>query len=142
MKLTIAEREAFLAEPHEAVLGVARSDKAMPLLVPLWYFYRPGDATAWILTGRDSVKARHIFAAGEFSLAVRATRPRVRYAVVEGPVVHTERGTREMLNTMASRYLPPERVAEYVDFAWTHHGEQVAFHLRLDTWRTSDMGEG
>jgi hypothetical protein len=40
--MTPAEREAFRAEVHVAVVTVADDDGRGPLAIPLWYDYRPG----------------------------------------------------------------------------------------------------
>ncbi|MFE2294016.1 pyridoxamine 5'-phosphate oxidase family protein [Streptomyces sp. NPDC059452] len=140
MALTRDEREQFLAEPHIAALAVdAAEEGRAPLAVPIWYQYEPG-GDLWIMTGRDSRKGRLIAAAGRFSLMVERVAPTIRYVSVEGPVVSTLPATREQLVEMASRYLAPEKVDGYVDFAWKAHGEQVVIHLRPEHWLSSDLG--
>ncbi|MFJ4965384.1 Pyridoxamine 5'-phosphate oxidase [Streptomyces sp. ADI96-02] len=141
MALTHEEREQFLAEPHVAALAVASAEKGRaPLTVPIWYQYAPG-GDLWIMTGRDSRKGRLIAGAGRFSLMVDRVTPTVRYVSVEGPVVSTLPATREQLVEMASRYLRPEKVDAYVDFAWREHGEQVVISMQPRHWLSSDLGE-
>ncbi|MEU9201171.1 pyridoxamine 5'-phosphate oxidase family protein [Streptomyces sp. NPDC048332] len=140
MPLTREEREQFLAEPHVAALAVASAEEGRaPLLVPIWYAYEPG-GDLWIMTGRDSRKGLAIAAAGRFSLLVERVTPTVRYVSVEGGVLTTRDATREQLVEMSSRYLPPEKVDGYVDFAWRAHGEQVVIHMRPEHWLSADLG--
>nr|WSW71080.1 pyridoxamine 5'-phosphate oxidase family protein [Streptomyces sp. NBC_00995] len=140
MPLTREEREQFLAEPHVAALAVTSAKEGRaPLVVPIWYAYEPG-GDLWIMTGRDSLKGTSIAAAGRFSLMVERVTPTVRYVSVEGAVLATRDATREQLVEMASRYLLPEKVDGYVDFAWREHGEQVVIHMRPEHWLSADLG--
>jgi len=141
MALSQEEREGFLAEPHVAALSVDAGEDGQraPLAVPVWYQYTPG-GDVWIMTGRDSRKARLIAKAGRFSLMVDRTEPTIRYVSVEGTVEETVPATREQLTEMAARYLPAEKVAPYVDFAWEDHGPQVVIRMRPRRWLSSDLG--
>ncbi|WP_411104078.1 pyridoxamine 5'-phosphate oxidase family protein [Streptomyces sp. cmx-4-9] len=142
MALSTGEREQFLAEPHVAALAVSAGTEGgrAPLTVPIWYQYAPG-GDLWIMTGRDSRKAALIAAAGRFSLMVDRVEPTIRYVSVEGPVLSTVPARRELLTELAARYLPAEKVAGYVDFAWKEHGEQVVIHMRPERWVSSDLGQ-
>ncbi|MPY60883.1 pyridoxamine 5'-phosphate oxidase family protein [Streptomyces spongiae] len=139
MALTREEREEFLAEPHIAALAVDAGPGRAPLTVPIWYQYAPG-GDIWVMTGRDSRKNELIQAAGRFSLMVDRLEPTIRYVSVEGPVTDTVPATVEQLREISARYLPAEKVDEYVDFAWKSHGEQVIVHLRPERWVSSDLG--
>ncbi|MFE9289226.1 pyridoxamine 5'-phosphate oxidase family protein [Streptomyces olivaceus] len=139
MALTREERETFLAEPRIAALAVAAGAGRAPLTVPIWYQYEPG-GDAWILTGRDSRKNRLVQQEGRFSLMVERLEPTVRYVSVEGPVVETADSTEEHLREMAARYLPAEKVAEYVAFSLANHGEGVVVRMRPERWVSSDLG--
>ena len=55
-RLTVQERELFLAEPHIAALSVSAGPGRGPLTVPIWYQYEPG-GEVWILTEARSRKA-------------------------------------------------------------------------------------
>ncbi|RJQ78207.1 pyridoxamine 5'-phosphate oxidase family protein [Pseudonocardiaceae bacterium YIM PH 21723] len=139
MPLSKEERESFLAEPHIGALSVAwRPDRA-PLNIPLWYQYAPG-GELWIYTQPESVKGKAIRAAGRFSLMAQRVQPTVRYVSVEGPVTRIEPGNPELSREIAARYLPAERVAEYVEFERTQLGEMIAVHLRPEHWFSGDMG--
>jgi hypothetical protein len=138
--LSVRDRESFLAEPHVAALSVSASQGRGPFTVPIWYQYIPG-GEAWVLTEAASRKARLIGAAGRFSLMVERVMPTVRYVSVEGPVTRMVPGTDAHLRESAARYLPPDKVPAYIEFA-RELGEQVAIYLRPERWLTADLGPG
>jgi len=138
-RLSVRDREQFLAEPHIAALSVSDGAGRGPLTVPIWYQYEPG-GEAWVLTEAGSWKARLIQAAGRFTLMVDRTAPTVRYVSVEGPVTRTTPGTDAHLREITERYVPPEKVAAYLEFAKADFGEQVAIYLRPERWLTADLG--
>ncbi|CAL9486551.1 pyridoxamine 5'-phosphate oxidase family protein [Streptomyces sp. enrichment culture] len=140
MALSRDEREQFLAEPHIAALAVDAGAGRAPLTVPIWYQYEPG-GDIWIMTGLDSRKNQLISAAGRFSLMVDRVEPTIRYVSVEGPVVGTSPATLDRLREISARYLPPEKVDGYVDFAWKNHGEQLVLRMRPERWVSSDLGQ-
>ncbi|EMF26994.1 hypothetical protein H114_21663 [Streptomyces gancidicus BKS 13-15] len=139
MALSREEREQFLSEPHVAAIAVDAGEGRAPLTVPIWYQYAPGE-DVWILTGLHSRKNRLLQATGRFSLLVDRVEPTIRYVSVEGPVVDTSPATVEKLRELSERYLPPEKVDGYVDFAWKSHGEQVVVRMRPERWVSSDLG--
>jgi hypothetical protein len=47
-----------------------------------------------------------------------------------------------MLREITTRYLPPEKVPAYLEFAKVELGEQVAIYLRPQRWLTADLGPG
>jgi Pyridoxamine 5'-phosphate oxidase len=140
-RLSIRDRELFLAEPRIAALSVSAGQDRGPLTVPIWYQYEPG-GEAWVLTPAESRKARLIEAAGRFTLMVERVTPTVRYVSVEGPVTRIIPGTDELLLEITARYLPPEQVPGYLEFARTELGEQVAIYLRPQRWLSADLGPG
>ncbi|HUC59431.1 MAG TPA: pyridoxamine 5'-phosphate oxidase family protein [Streptosporangiaceae bacterium] len=140
-RLSLKERELFLAEPHVAALSVAAGEGRGPLTVPIWYQYAPG-GEAWVLTEAASRKVSLIKAAGRFSLMVDRTTPTFRYVSVEGPVSRVVPGTDAQLREIAERYLPPEKVAAYIALAESDFGEQVAVYLRPERWLSADLGPG
>jgi hypothetical protein len=87
-------------------------------------------------------KARLIEAAGRFTLMVERVMPTVRYVSVEGPVTRMVPGTDALLREIAARYLPPDKVRAYIEFAEAEPGEQVALYLRPERWLTADLGPG
>jgi len=138
-RLSARERELFLAEPHIAALSVSAGPGRGPLTVPIWYQYTPG-GEAWVLTEARSRKAGLIEAAGRFTLMVERVEPTTRYVSVEGPVTRTVPETDELLREIALRYLPPDKVAAYIEFAKADFGEQVAIYLRPERWLSADLG--
>jgi Pyridoxamine 5'-phosphate oxidase len=139
--LSVPDRESFLAEPHIAALSVSAGQDRGPFTVPIWYQYTPG-GEAWVLTEARSRKARLIEAAGRFSLMVQRIMPTTRYVSVEGPVTRTIPETDELLREITERYLPPDKVPAYLDFAKAELGEQIAIYLRPERWLTADFGPG
>ncbi|MBD1318220.1 pyridoxamine 5'-phosphate oxidase family protein [Gordonia hankookensis] len=139
MALTRSERELFLAEPHIAALAAEAGPDRAPLVVPIWYQYAPG-GSVWFLTGTSSRKLALIREAGRCSLMVETLEPTIRYVSVSGDIESYTDGTREQLTEMAARYLPAEKVAGYVDFAWENHGAQTKVVLRAQRWVSSDLG--
>lgn len=139
MSLSKSEREEFLAEPRIAALSVFAGNDRGPLTVPIWYQYTPG-GEAWVLTGKTSKKAELIRAAGRFSLMVEQVEPSIKYVAVDGPVTREEPGTHEQLREMAARYLAPEKVDGYLQFAASDHGDQVLFALKTEHWLGADLG--
>jgi nitroimidazol reductase NimA-like FMN-containing flavoprotein (pyridoxamine 5'-phosphate oxidase superfamily) len=140
-RLSVRDRELFLAEPHIAALSVAAGRDRGPLTVPMWYQYEPG-GEAWILTEKASLKARLIEAEGRFSLMVDRMTPTIRYVSVEGPVTRAIPATDELAHEIAARYLPPDKVDAYLELAAAEFGAQVAIYLRPERWLTGDMGPG
>jgi hypothetical protein len=140
-RLSVHDRELFLAEPHIAALSVSAGPDRGPLTVPIWYQYEPG-GEAWVLTEAGSRKARLIEAAGRFTLMVERVTPTVRYVSVEGPVTRMIPRTDELLQEITVRYLPPEKVPAYLEFARADFGEQVAIYVRPQRWLSADLGPG
>jgi hypothetical protein len=140
MPLTKSEREEFLAQPHIAALSVSAGDARGPLTVPIWYQYTPG-GEPWVLTGAGSRKHRLIEANGYFSLMVERVEPTMCYVAVDGPVSRIEPGTDDQHVELARRYLAPQRVDAYLDYARREFGEGVAIYLQPQHWLSADLGE-
>jgi hypothetical protein len=139
MALSVEEREQFLAEPHIGALSVVERPDRAPLTVPIWYQYSPG-GELWVLTEPGSRKARAINAAGRFSMMVQRTEPTIRYVSVEGPVTRTAAGSDERSREMAARYLPANKVDEYLEYERTQMGQHDAFYMRPEHWLSADLG--
>ena len=138
-RLSVRDRELFLAEPHIAALSFSAGPDRGPLTLPIWYQYAPG-GEPWVLTPADSRKVPLIEAAGRFTLMVERTMPIIRYVSVEGPVTRTIPETDELLREITERYLPPDKVPAYLALAKAEFGEQVAIYLRPERWLTADLG--
>jgi hypothetical protein len=139
MALSVEEREQFLAEPHIGALSVVERPDRAPLTVPIWYQYSPG-GELWVLTEPGSRKTRAIDAAGRFSLMVQRTEPTIRYVSVDGPVIRTAAGSGERSREMAARYLPADKVADFLEYERTQLGEHIAVHIRPEHWLSADLG--
>ncbi|TMR98178.1 pyridoxamine 5'-phosphate oxidase family protein [Nonomuraea basaltis] len=137
MALSVAAREAFLAEPHIASLAVEAGGGRAPLNVPIWYDYRPGGEIRFLTDG-DSVKAKLIAKAGRLSMLVQRASPTYRYVSVEGPVVCSDPTTLADLTRISSRYLPPDAVPGYVQGAGLNM--LVTFRMRPEHWLSADLG--
>lgn len=139
MALSKDEREQFLAEPHIAAMSVSAGDKRGPLTVPIWYQYTPG-GEPWVHTGLGSRKHRLLEAAGEFTLMVEREEPTVRYVAVDGDVISIEPATDDELVEMVKRYMPPDKVDDYLQYARREHGEGVTVRMRPQHWLSADLG--
>jgi nitroimidazol reductase NimA-like FMN-containing flavoprotein (pyridoxamine 5'-phosphate oxidase superfamily) len=139
MALSKEEREQFLAEPHIAALSVSAGDKRGPLTVPIWYQYSPG-GEPWIHTGAGSRKHRLIESQGEFTLMVQRVEPSVRYVAVDGVVSRIEPSSDEQFVEMVKRYMPPDKVDPYLEFARREHGEGVTIYMKPVHWLSADLG--
>ncbi len=71
---------------------------------------------------------------------VQRTEPTVRYVSVEGPVTRTESDSRERSWEMTARYLPQEKVAEFVEYDRTQLGEHVVIYMQPEHWVSADLG--
>ena len=136
LAMTKEERETFLAGLHVGVISVEQEGEA-PLTVPIWYDYEPS-AGVWVITGDTSLKARHLLAAGRFSLVAQSEEPPAYcYVSVEGPVVETRAADLERdLRPMARRYLGNEMGDAYANA--TGVAGQTVFVMQPERWRTVD----
>src|SRR5215218_2909217 len=111
------DRQAFLAEPHIAVLSVASGGDRPPLAVPVWYAYQPGGNITFF-TGTQGRKARKtalIERAGVLSLTVQRAEFPYKYVTVEGTVVRADRPpSAERMLAIVGRYLPEEAAQGFV----------------------------
>jgi len=139
MALSTEERQRFLAEPHIGALSVVERPGRAPLTVPIWYQYRPG-GEPWVHTGSGSRKHRLIETQGEFTLMVERLEPTVRYVAVDGVVSSIEPATDEQLVEMVKRYMPPDKVDAYLEFARREHGDGVVIFMKPEHWLSSDLG--
>ncbi|HZA92856.1 MAG TPA: pyridoxamine 5'-phosphate oxidase family protein, partial [Gemmatimonadales bacterium] len=87
--LTELEREAFLADPHIAVLSLPSDDDRPPLAFPIWYGYQPGGEITYYThrTEPKSRKLRLLHQGTAVSLCVQREELPYKYVTVEGTVV-------------------------------------------------------
>jgi hypothetical protein len=125
LAMTPAEREAFLAEVHVAVVAVADDDGRGPLAIPLWYDYQPGGEI--------------IRKAGRVTVCVQTQELPYRYASVEGPVTAIEDTvTVEQRWELAGRYLGHEGADGYVEATRDVTDRMCAIRIRPEYWLTRD----
>ena len=143
--LTTHQREAFLAEPHVAVLSVAGGNGGPPHASPIWYAYQPGGNLTFFTgkQGRTSRKSALVEAAGVVSLTVQREEFPYRHVTVQGTVVRADRPpSAEQVLTIARRYMPEEQAQGFVAAELGRPGDQfVLFTIRPDRWLTFDFSE-
>lgn len=135
MKFTTAEREAFLAGVHVAIIAIPEEGKG-PLTVPVWYWYEAG-GDVWFETQPDSLKGRLLHAGKRISLCVQDENPPYAYVSVEGPIIEIAPDDRELHEIpMAIRYLGEQAGREYV--ASLPPAVWKRYVMRPERWRTYD----
>jgi nitroimidazol reductase NimA-like FMN-containing flavoprotein (pyridoxamine 5'-phosphate oxidase superfamily) len=138
LAMSRAEREAFLAGTHVAIVSIAEDGRG-PLAVPVWYHYEPGGKVRFA-TGDVSRKARLLKHAGRASLCVQTETAPYLYVSVEGPTtietIDFERDTREM----AVRYLGPRMGEAYLKATYPEGTtSEVLVRLRPERWWSADF---
>jgi nitroimidazol reductase NimA-like FMN-containing flavoprotein (pyridoxamine 5'-phosphate oxidase superfamily) len=139
LTMTREEREAFLADIHVGIIGIAEEGRG-PLAVPIWYAYDPGGDLR-IVTGRTSHKGQLLARVGRFSLCVQTeTRP-YKYVSVEGPIVGTDPSDPDRdLRPLAHRYLGPAMGDRYMEETRgsVEQVDNVVVRMRPERWLTAD----
>ena len=141
-RMTVAERDAFLAEPNRiGVISIVNPNpERPPLSVPIWYTYDPAVGVS-IMTAPLSAKGKALHKAKAYTMVVQDTDSPRRYVSVEGPVVEERPAERERdLRPLARRYMSPEDadkyVASYQDGAFGH-----MYVMSPRVWLTNDIGK-
>ena len=138
LAMSRAEREAFLAGTHVAIVSIAEEGRG-PLAVPIWYRYTPGGELVFA-TADTSRKARLLRRAGRATLCVQTETAPYLYVTVEGPItfdrVDFERDTREM----AIRYLGPQMGEDYLAATYPDGiTSEMLVRLRPERWWSADF---
>ncbi|SDC07705.1 hypothetical protein SAMN04488581_0049 [Mycolicibacterium neoaurum] len=137
LKMTVAERNEFLADNHVAIIAIERVNKP-PLTVPIWYRVDDsGHVEIWTELG--SMKERCIRAAGQFSLAVQQESTPYRYVSVGGPATIREGVTREGVLPIVSRYVSDDEMDEYL--ADNYNDKAVLITMRPAVWNSADYSK-
>jgi hypothetical protein len=71
---------------------------------------------------------------------VQREQPSVRYVAVDGIVSRIEPATDEQLVEMVKRYLSPDKVDPYLEFARREHGEGITIYMTPQHWLSADLG--
>ena len=145
-QMTEQERQEFLAEPHVAVLSVARELDRPPHATPVWYAYEPGGYVTFFTgtQGRKSRKAEFVESAGVLSLTVQREAFPYGYVTVECTVVRADRPpAAEQALAVARRYMLEEQAKGFVAAELGHPTpEFVLFTAKPDRWLTFNFSEG
>ncbi|MBO6564077.1 MAG: pyridoxamine 5'-phosphate oxidase family protein [Pseudomonadales bacterium] len=137
LKMSIDEREAFLAGLHVGVISIPREGRA-PLTAPIWYDYKPG-GEAWVITDANSLKGKAIQKAPQISLCAQSEDMPYKYVTIEGSFT-TRPSTQEELLSMAIRYLGEEQGKAYADNP-EGDGESILVSISTERWLTVDYGK-
>ena len=135
-----AQREAFLADTHVAVLAIAEDGRG-PLLVPVWYWYRPG-GDVHVVTGGTSRKMPPLRKAGRASLCVQTETPPYQYVTVEGPAAVVGRPEWERdVRSVALRYLGEQMGEMYLAMLEAEPEPNVLITLTPKRWYSVDYSK-
>jgi len=137
LKMTVEEREEFLAGVHVGVMAVERAD-GPPLSVPIWYGYSPGGEVS-VVMGTGSLKHRLLESAQRFSLCVQEENLPYKYVSVEGPVAGTSVATTEDSRVLAHRYMGAEFGDLYVESTSSEASTRVT--MAPERWFTLDYSK-
>lgn len=127
-------REDVLAGAHAGALSVVVSSERAPLVVPVWYSYRPGDVVRFS-TEPDRVALEAVRRAGRAALAVRAAGG---FVSVEGTVVVYEPTDPAEFRRWARWNLGDERGERYYRAAEDDLEQMTTVRLLPRRWRTRE----
>ena len=139
LAMTRAEREAFLADTHVAVVSIADGARA-PLAVPVWYTYEPGGDLRFV-TGGASRKAGLIRKAGRVSVCVQTEMPPYRYVSLEGRATIGEPDYERDVRPTALRYLGPQMGEMYLRATAGERAGSILVTVKPERWLTVDYGK-
>ncbi len=126
--MTPDEREAFLAQPRNAILATA-DGRGHVHAVPVWFRYVEGEFR--VITERGSAKHRNVVRAGRAALCIDDGR--FSYVSVEGAVTVQNSVTYEERLALHTLYRGPEAAKTIVDQGG--HERMVLLLLRPEQWR-------
>ncbi len=140
LTMTQTEREAFLADVHVGIVSIDDPGHG-PLSVPVWYAYEAG-GTVDVLTGSQSRKARHMRAAGRFTLCVQTETVPYCYVSVEGPItlIRDTVGPEER-RQLAYRYLGQELGDLYLAATPEDISDSAVFRMSPERWLSADFSK-
>ena len=112
LKMSVEERQKFLADLHVGIISIPRENRA-PLTVPIWYDYKPG-GKLWILTESGSLKGHALLNCEYISLCAQTENPPYQYVTVEGRFEISD-SNQEVGLKMAIRYLGETMGRQYAE---------------------------
>lgn len=140
-RMSVAEREAFLAGLHVGVVSIPAAGVGdPPLSAPVWYDFEPG-GHYWFLTGRTSRKGRLLQVGTRLTLVAQQEALPYAYVSVEGSVVAMrDCAQEEDTRPMARRYLGAEQGDAYTA-ATAAESDSVRVEVRPERWLTVDYAK-
>ena len=136
LAMSRAEREAFLAGVHVAVISIA-DDGRGPLTVPIWYAYEPGGVVRFV-TGGGSKKAALLRKAGRLSLCAQTETAPYQYVSIEGPVTLGPPDFERDVRAIAYRYLGEQVGEMYLQSTADERTNSILVSLTPERWITVD----
>lgn len=134
--MSVAEREAFLADVHVAVLVVERDAGEPPLVTPVWYRYSPGGPIEMMSTPVTE-KIRRLKAAKRATVIVQNEQPPFAYVTVDCAVTFGT-ATPDVKADIAARYVGDEGAKGFLE---ARPDVDVLVQLTPERWHTSDLGK-
>jgi hypothetical protein len=139
LAMSRAEREAFLAETHVAILAVSDPDpRRGPLALPIWYDYAPGGAVRFVTDG-GSRKVPLLRSTGRASICAQEESVPYRYVTVEGPIKIGTPDFQRDVRAVAVRYLGDAMGEAYLRATAAQHETAILVSLRPERWLTADF---
>ena len=136
LAMSKAQREAFLAGLHVAVISISENGRG-PLTLPIWYSYEPGGVARFV-TGGGSKKAALIRKAGRLSLCVQTEIAPYQYVSIEGPVTIGEPDFERDFRAIAHRYLGEQMGDTYLQMTADERTNRILFSVKPERWITVD----
>src|SRR5262245_501962 len=142
LRMTKAEREAFLADLHVGIISIAEDGRG-PLTVPIWYSYEPG-GEIHILTDKNSRKGQLLQRHRRFTLCVQTESLPYKYVSVEGEITAIEKSDVDRdARPMARRYLGADLGDQYIETTREDRaaGDSVLVRMKPTRWLTVDYAK-
>lgn len=112
----VARQQEFLAEGTRTAILVTMRASGRPHAVPVWYALDGSDIV--VFTQADSVKGRALRANPAVTVVVDDDRPPFAFVTVEGTAELSREPAelRRCVGLIAERYLPPDKVADFIEY--------------------------
>ena len=111
-RMTTKQTEAFLSEPHIAVVATLQPDGS-PHLTPVWHHFDSGKLM--VLASPSTVKVRNIRRDPRVSLCVATDTKPYKHVQVSGTATISDEWPPEVLWSMAVNYLGREEGERYAE---------------------------
>jgi hypothetical protein len=139
LAMSKAEREAFLAGVHVAVISIPEDGRG-PLTVPIWYGYEAGGGVRFV-TGGASKKAALLRNAGRLSLCVQTETAPYRYVSVEGSATFGQPDFERDVRAIAHRYLGAQMGEMYLQMTAEERTNSILVTVTPERWITVDYAK-